>query len=374
MSFRLGKIRDLVIEMERKNVDLTIIIDASTITYFTGFPYANGSMLLVHRDGQIELYVPVLDYLRAKDIAKDIEVKAYARYPLPDIEFENYIPKSALDVVVDIIKRKKFKYIGLDYTHSSHKIVVNLSKKLEGKISFIDLGEFIARIRAIKSSEELDSIIKAIDIAERSFKKTVNYIHEGATELEVAGALEYVMRKLGAEGFSFPTIVAFNENSVYPHARAGSRTLREKGVVLIDWGAKYNNYCSDITRTINYKLNSLEFKKVYEAVYEALTTAIDAIEPGKKGKEIDAIARNILRKHGLSKFFIHGLGHGIGVDVHEYPRLSPGSENILEPGMVVTVEPGVYINRLFGVRIEDIVLVTKDGRRVLTSIDRVINL
>ncbi len=370
MSFRKAKFNMLMSEMENKNIDLVVITDASTVTYFTGFSYAEGSVLVVHKDGLFELYVPVLDYFRAKDSVKDISVKAYARYPLPEVEIKDYVRKGLTDAIVDIIKSERVRSIGLDYSRSRYEFVRRIMEKFKDELKLVDIGNVVSKLRAIKCSEEVEAISKAIKIAEESFSKIISNLRDGVSELKVAGMLDYEMKKHGAEDYSFPTIVAFNENSVYPHARAGTRILGKGSVVLIDWGAKFNGYCSDTTRTLSYRGSSNEFKKIIEAVCEAVDSSIDFIKPGIKGSEVDAIARNTLRKYGLSKFFIHGLGHGVGIDVHEYPRLSPGSSDVLEPGMVVTIEPGVYIKDKFGVRVEEMVLITEKGCRVLTSLER----
>ena len=176
------------------------------------------------------------------------------------------------------------------------------------------------------------------------------------------------MRLLGADGPSFPTIVAADANASLPHAIPGRRKVKKGGIVLIDWGAKWGGYCSDLTRVVALGKMPAKIQEIYQIVYDAQRAAIDAIEPGKALKEIDAAARTVIEKAGFGDQFGHSLGHGLGLDVHEQPTLSGRSKGSLEPGHVVTVEPGIYLPGVGGVRIEDDVLVTAKGRRVLSDL------
>ena len=218
---------------------------------------------------------------------------------------------------------------------------------------------------SVKEDYELEYIKTACEITDKAFESLLGIIKEGMTENEVAAHLEFLMRKFGASGTSFETIVAFGENSSVPHHETGLRTLKYGDIILIDFGCKFGGYCSDCTRTILFgdDNNHGEFKKVYEKVLEAHMSAKEKIASGMTGKEADATARDCLKKYGLDKYFTHTLGHGIGINIHEFPNLSPMSSEKLLNGMVFSDEPGVYFEGKFGIRIEDTVTL-KDDRVV----------
>ena len=231
----------------------------------------------------------------------------------------------------------------------------------------------VERLREIKDAYELNAIQDSIRIAERAFKATTELLEPEMSEKQIADELEFAMRRLGAESAAFKIIVGVGERSALPHGRPSNKPLRDSSFVLIDWGAKKNGYLSDLTRIVltdkppsNKPPAKLE--KMYRAVLQAQMDAIAAIKPGVLMSQIDAVARKALEKAGLEKRFTHGLGHSFGLEIHESVRLGKGQERPLEAGMVVTVEPGVYIPGFGGVRIEDDVLVTDSGNQVLTSL------
>ena len=217
----------------------------------------------------------------------------------------------------------------------------------------------------VKSDEEIACIRRACEIAEDGFNLLLPEIKEGMTESEVAALLEYNMRKLGASGVSFDTICAFGENGSVPHYETGNRKLRFGDPILLDFGCKFEGYCSDITRTFLFGDDGMheEFKKIHEVVLTAHELVKEKVVAGMTGKAADAIARDYLREKGLAEYFTHSLGHGIGLQIHEYPTLSLRGEEILENGMVFSDEPGVYLAGKLGVRIEDSVYL-KDGKVV----------
>ena len=229
--------------------------------------------------------------------------------------------------------------------------------------------------RAVKDAGEVKLIAKAGKIQQAAFRELRDFIEPGQTESEVAAFLEYRMRCLGADGVSFPSIVAADANAALPHAIPGKTKIKKNGLVLIDWGAKFKGYCSDMTRVIfTGKGPSKEMRKVYQVVLDAQLAGIDACRPGVRLREVDAAARKVIVDAGYGDRFGHGLGHGIGLDIHEDPRLShlADAQAVLEPGQVVTVEPGVYLPGVGGVRIEDDVLITGRGHRVLTDLPKAI--
>ncbi|MFV1987532.1 MAG: M24 family metallopeptidase, partial [Gemmatimonadota bacterium] len=227
-------------------------------------------------------------------------------------------------------------------------------------------------LRAVKDESEIDAIGAAARVAETALEGLLTAVewHSEPTELDVATALEHELRRAGSEGLPFEVIVAGGERTSLPHAAPSSRRVRTGDLVLIDFGAIVDGYCSDITRTFIVGDPADWQTEIHGRVLEAQAAAIEAIAPGASGVEVDRAARDCLAAHDLDRYFGHSTGHGIGLEVHEEPRLSTRSEDVLEPGNVVTVEPGVYLPGRGGVRIEDDVAVTRDGSRVLTSIRR----
>lgn len=216
-------------------------------------------------------------------------------------------------------------------------------------------------IRSVKSEIELDCIKKACDIIERAYHSAIKRAKKGMTELELKEILENFAFEFGAETMAFDTIVAFGENSAVPHHETGNTVLRENMPVLIDTGCTINGYCSDLTRTAFFGTPSEKFVNCYNAVRKANLLAIEKISAGISCFDADAIARNYLKENGLDKYFTHSLGHGVGLEIHEYPTVSPRSQAVLEENVVFTIEPGVYIDHEFGIRVEDTVVI-KNGK------------
>lgn len=228
----------------------------------------------------------------------------------------------------------------------------------------------VTQIRMKKDAAERRHIRASVRIAEQALQWLLKRISPGTTEQELAHALRRKMEDLGADGESFPCIIASGPHAAWPHAEASPKKIRRRDAVIIDLGAVSHGYCSDMTRTIFVQTASRSQRKLYEVVREAQHRAIEAIRPGMAARKIDAIARRFIEDRGYGKYFGHGLGHGVGLNVHEPPTLNPQSRDILEPGMVVTVEPGIYIPGRFGIRIEDLVLVTETACELLTHFPR----
>ncbi len=221
-------------------------------------------------------------------------------------------------------------------------------------------------LRLVKDEEEFAIMAEAALIGCRLFEHMLGFIRPGLAEFEVAAELEYQARLQGAEGMSFETIVASGERSALPHGQATSARLPRKGFLTLDFGIIREGYCSDMTRTVYLGKPGREERNVYAAVLEAQETAVAAVEPGASCGEVDEAARSVLRKAGLADAFTHSTGHGVGLEIHEPPRVGAGQKTRLLPGMVVTIEPGVYWAGKFGIRIEDMVAVTRTGHTVLT--------
>ena len=231
----------------------------------------------------------------------------------------------------------------------------------EGFISWKPLGDLIERERRIKTPEELKLLRKAEAIGDKAFSDILNILKPGMTELEVAAELEYSMKKNGATGLSFDTIAASGINSSMPHAIPGTKKLENGDFLTMDFGCLYEGYCSDMTRTVVIGKASDEQKKIYNIVLKAQTEAVSGIRAGLKCIDVDRIARSIIEEAGYGRYFGHGLGHSVGLYIHESPALNTRDETVLVEGMIETIEPGIYIPGFGGVRIEDMGAVTKDG-------------
>ena len=245
-----------------------------------------------------------------------------------------------------------------------------LAAVLKGKMRLRSTPPLVERARMVKDAAEILCIQRAVELGASLFRVACNKIRPGVAEVEVAAAMEYEARCAGAEGMSFSTILAAGLRSAIVHGRASGARIPRSGFVVCDFGVILAGYCSDRTRTVHVGRPSAEARRLYKAVLEAQRAAIEAVSPGVTCAEVDGAARRVLRKHKLSRYFTHSTGHGLGLEIHEAPRLAEGQSQKLEPGMVITIEPGVYVPGKWGVRIEDVVVVTSSGREVLSPIDK----
>jgi Xaa-Pro aminopeptidase len=238
------------------------------------------------------------------------------------------------------------------------------------QVRWVSGGDVIERLRAVKDPGELALMQEAAILISEVFAVVLPEIRPGISEISLAAEIEYAIKKMGGSGPSFETIVASGARSAWAHARPSSKQLRKNELVVLDHGAILRGYCSDLTRTVYLGRAPKRVQRLYKAVLEAQAAARQAIRPGVKAGVVDAAARGTLKRHGLDQYFTHSTGHGLGTEVHEMPRLGRGEETVLEEGMVVTIEPGVYIEGLGGIRIEDDVVVTSRGAKDLTSAPR----
>ncbi|MDY0408412.1 Xaa-Pro peptidase family protein [Virgibacillus soli] len=263
------------------------------------------------------------------------------------------------------LKEIHAKRIGFEKHDMSFATYEQYQDVIDGQL--IPTSELVERLRMIKSDEELLVMKKAAEIADAAFEHIQGFIKPGVREIEVSNELEFYMRKLGATSSSFDTIVASGFRSALPHGVASEKEIQNGELVTLDYGALYNGYCSDITRTVAVGEISEELRTIYNTVLEAQLIGVNGIKPGMTGKEADALTRDYITKAGYGQYFGHSTGHGLGMEVHEAPGLSYRSDVKLEVGMVVTVEPGIYIPRVGGCRIEDDIVITKDGNERLTT-------
>lgn len=234
-------------------------------------------------------------------------------------------------------------------------------------VEFVPTKNWIAKLRMVKRDDEIEKIAKAVEIADQALQTIIPTIKPGVKEVELALELEYTMRRLGAEAVAFDPIVGSGPRGALPHAVPGEREITYGDFIVIDMGCVYQGYCSDMTRTLVVGQPTDKHLEIYNLVLKAQLAALEAIKPGLTGKQVDSVARDIITEAGYGPNFGHSLGHAVGLEIHEEPRLSQLGEAVLEPGMVVTVEPGVYLPGWGGVRIEDLVVVTETGCRILTQ-------
>jgi Xaa-Pro aminopeptidase len=262
------------------------------------------------------------------------------------------------------VKKLGIKKLGFEedfLTYSSFKVY---DKEIDAEL--VPISGIIENLRLIKTDAELKILKVAADIADAAFKHSLDFLRPGKTELEISNELEFFMRRAGATSSSFDTIVASGHRSALPHGVASDKVIEAGDIVTMDYGCYYNGYVSDITRTVAVGEPDTKLKEIYEIVLEAQLRGMAGIKPGMTGKQADAVTRDYITEKGYGEYFGHSTGHGIGLEIHEGPALSMKSDVILEPGMVVTCEPGIYIPGLGGVRIEDDTLITKDHNEALT--------
>jgi Xaa-Pro aminopeptidase len=263
------------------------------------------------------------------------------------------------------VGRKKPIRLGIESEHLTVAVRSQLKSMLRHDFKFRQTRALVEEARMVKDADELASLRAAARLGASLFERALEVIRPGVTENEVAAEMEYMARNSGAEEMSFPTIIAAGKRSALPHGRASMAAIPSRGFVVCDFGVILSGYCSDRTRTVYVGRPTSEARRIYQAVYEAQAAAIAAVKSGASVGKVDEAARNILKKKGLARHFTHSTGHGVGLEIHEPPRVAAGQSQILRAGMVITIEPGVYIAGSGGVRIEDMVVVTNQGCEVL---------
>ncbi|AEC52689.1 X-Pro dipeptidase [Pyrococcus sp. NA2] len=342
------KVKKIIEFMDKNSLDAVLIAKAPNVYYLSGTSPIAGGYILV-KDDSATLYVPELEYEMAKE---------ESRLPV-----EKFKKMEELYKILDGVKA-----LGVEGT-VSYAFIEDLKEKANIK-EFKKIDDVIKDMRIIKSKEEVELIEKACEIADKAVMAAIEEITEGKKEREVAAKVEYLMKMNGAEKPAFDTIIASGYRSALPHGVASDKRIEKGDLVVIDLGALYRHYNSDITRTIVVGSPNEKQREIYEIVLEAQKKAVESAKPGMTAKELDSIARNIIAEYGYGEYFNHSLGHGVGLEIHEWPRVSQHDETVLREGMVITIEPGIYIPKLGGVRIEDTVLLTKNGAKRLTKTER----
>ncbi|WP_082233867.1 M24 family metallopeptidase [Halobacillus massiliensis] len=342
---KLDKLRQSLTE---NNLDGLLVISEKNRRYISNFTGTAGAILISQKKA---LLITDFRYMeQAAEQAEGFEV------------IEHKVPLQ--EAIINFIKEEGLKRVGFEKDHLTYSQYEGLQSGLSEKL--VPTAGLIENLRLIKSEDELSILKDAVKIADDAFDHILNYIKPGIKEIDVSNELEFFMRKQGATSSSFDIIVASGYRSALPHGVASEKEIQRGELVTLDFGALYKGYCSDITRTVAVGEISTELKEIYDTVLNAQLKGMEGLKAGITGKEADALTRDYIKEKGYGDYFGHSTGHGIGLDVHEGPGLSFRSDVALEPGMVVTVEPGIYVPGVGGCRIEDDAVITKNGSETLS--------
>jgi len=356
IEIRISKIRNAI---QDQGIDTFLVMVGENRWYASGFTAEDtqfdesSGALLISKDRLL--------------LATDSRYDLQATHEAPGFETITY-KKGLAEALPDLLVEMETRRLGFESVRMSVLQFNELKEALENRALAIELKpvqNIVEKLRLIKDQTEIDTLRRALRLAESGFERIKQVLVPGMTERDTAWLLEKALKEDGADGLSFPIIAAFGPNSALPHAVPGQRKLQPGQPLLFDWGVRLGGYCSDISRTLVVGEPEDPFDAVFQTVLEAQSKAIDAIKPGISGKMVDAVAREHIRSKGFKGKFGHGLGHGTGLAIHESPRLSPIKDDVLEPGMVFTVEPGIYLPEWGGVRLENMVALMDDGPVVL---------
>ena len=334
--------------------DGLLVTHGPDVRYLTGFTGSNGAVAMA--GGRAVLFTDGRYTAQAKAEVHGLRVVIEA--------------KAAAGAAAAWLVARGVERCGFDAGQTSVAALEKMRKELPASVRrkfFVATHGLLARIREVKDADELARMRRAAKAGCALFAQTLTMMRAGVEEVEVAAQLELAARRLGADGMSFETIVASGKRSALPHGRATRAKLPARGFCTLDFGVLLDGYCSDMTRTVHLGKASAQEWDVYHSVLDAQVAAVRAVGPGATCGDVDEAARSVLRKAKLDTYFTHSTGHGVGLEIHEGPRIAAKQTQALEPGMVITIEPGVYMPGAFGVRIEDMVLVTKTGAQVLTA-------
>jgi Xaa-Pro aminopeptidase len=340
-------------ELGRREADLLLVDDLLNVRWLTGFTGSNAAVVIGREGGRRF----VTDFRYLTQSADELD-PAWTR-------------EIAVDLLAGVAKSlPATARVAFDDAHMSVKDHARLASMVGEGVELVPAGGLVEELRAVKDEGELETIRASARLADDALTDVLTRGLVGRTERDVALDLEFTMRRMGAQAVSFPPIVAAGAHGALPHAEPRDEPIPAGSMCVIDWGAMLDGYASDCTRTFATGEPDSRDREVYGLVLRAQEAALAAVRPGPTGREVDAVARAIIDAAGHAEHFGHGLGHGVGLDVHEGPRLSKRGDDALAAGMVVTVEPGVYVPGAVGVRIEDLVIVTDDGAEVVSSLDK----
>jgi Xaa-Pro aminopeptidase len=350
----INRAERLMALLPEAGIDLLLVTALVNLRYMTGYTGSNGLALV---GPQTRMFVT--DFRYVEQAAAEVDPSYDRRRDQLEL----------FDAVLDALPAGDIR-LGFDDANVTVRQHGRLRDLLPVRVGLVNAGGLVERVRAVKEPEEIDRIRTATVAADAALTRLLGQGLTGRTERELTDSLERAMRENGAQRPSFDSIVASGPHGALPHATPRDVQVRQGEMVVIDWGAEVDGYCSDCTRTIAAGEPSAEAREVYELVLAAQLAGLEAVRAGVGGREVDAAARAVIEAGGHGEHFGHGLGHGVGSEVHEAPRLSMRSEDELETGNVVTVEPGIYLPGQLGVRIEDLVVVGDDGCEILTSLEK----
>ena len=345
----IERVNKLQAQLEKNEIDALLVTKRENIRYLSGFTGSSGVIVITSDSASF-----ITDF-RYTEQAND-QVKGY-----DIIELDTSLIKS----VADVVSRESIKRLGIEQDAMTVGQYRAYEKEVDAQL--IETSGIVEKLRLIKDESEIKIMKEAAAIADAAYTHIQTFIRPGRTEREVANELEMFMRSKGADSSSFDMIVASGLRSALPHGVASDKVIQTGELVTLDFGAYYKGYCSDITRTLAVGPISDELRQIYDTVLRAQLAGVEGIRAGITGIEADALTRDIIKEAGYGEYFGHSTGHGLGMEVHEAPGLSFRSDTVLEPGMVVTIEPGIYINGVGGCRIEDDVVITEDGCYLLTQ-------
>lgn len=351
------RVEKLITEMNNTSVDGVFLTDPASIQYFTGLKLVSSERSLytfINNKGDVTIFAPRLEINQAKDEAILGDVVEVTR------------GFTAFNEISTYVKSKNVKNLGIE----GQKVSYTMLQHLNGEINVKDVSNIISYIRSKKDLLELENIIRAITITEQALNIAKDMIMEGIKEIDIMRTIVSEMINNGAEWIAFIPIVASGVRGAYPHGSSSNKILRNNELVVVDLGARVDGYCADLTRTFIVGKPNKKETELYQIVNDAIEQALNSISPNVKASEVDKAARQVIKEKGYDEYFTHGLGHGIGLAVHEYPTLNPTSNDILEEYNVITIEPGIYIPGFGGIRIEEDVLVTKNGYQLLSRFPR----
>lgn len=350
------RIEELKKKLQEEELDA--YLGVANAQYLSGTPASSAVITTAERS---ILLCKRLEFDRAERETGINDIRAFARTEVPLREGEKIIFGKMVKAIGEVLSETGSERVG--YDQLSPAVLDQLQKQHEAE--YERNPDLVWDLRKIKTQQELESMEKSARIALKGMERASELMEIERSEIEIAAEAEYTMRKSGSGGTPFDTIVASGENSWIPHAGATGRRLKKGDLITVDLGATFEGYNSDMTRTFAISPDS-EQKKILRTTREAQKAALQEVKSGVEAKQIDERIRKVFRESGLEKFCLHGSGHGVGLDVHEQPNLAPDSEEILEKGMVITIEPGIYIKGVGGARFEDMIVVTKDGYEMLT--------
>jgi Xaa-Pro aminopeptidase len=354
------RIKQLQQMLDAAKFDALLVVHLSNVRYLCGFTGSAGVLLVTPQKSVFFTDGRYTEQARAEVQGSRIVIKA--RPPL--VAAAEWLQSNREGRRASPIR------IGFESEHITVAQRSRLQQLLRAPFRLAESPPLIEKMRLVKDEDEIALLREAVLLGSSLFDTALEYIRPGVKETQVAAKMEYAARNAGAEAMSFSTIIASGTRSALPHGRATQASIPARAFVVCDFGVILSGYCSDMTRTLYVGRPTAEERDFYSAVREAQEAALQVIRPGASVAEVDHAARAVLKKKKLGRFFTHSTGHGVGLEIHEAPRVAKGAAEILQPGMVITVEPGAYVPGKFGVRIEDMVVVTTQGCEVLTSIGK----